>query len=230
MGRKRITKKQLKEDVFVTATFEASHYLQEHKNKIIGVSVAAVALVGLAWMFISHRTEQREQASLALFKAEVMYINGQFQLSATDFENLANEYSGTVEAEKALYLAGDSFFKSGDFDRALELFNRCREDMSSGDPLMVNVFTGIGACHEQQEDYAQAEQFYRQAERAAEYDFQKVETLSSLSRVLRLAGREAEAIDVLTSIIDQFPDNPRRGEFIELRAELRAKSPATAKS
>ncbi|MFH1068926.1 MAG: tetratricopeptide repeat protein [Candidatus Glassbacteria bacterium] len=230
MTRKRITKKQLKEDAFVTAAFEAEHYLREHLGLIIGGVLGAVALVGLVWMFVNYRIDRRDQASLALFKAEVTYLNGQFAIAATDFENLANQYSGTLEAAKALYLAGDSFFKNGDMDRALEMFNRCREEMGSSDPLMVNLLTGIGACHEQLKEYDQAEQLYRQAEQAAEYDFQRVEVLSSLSRVLRLAGREAEAIDVLTSIIDRFPDSPRKGEFIELRAELQARSQAAAKS
>ncbi len=222
MSRKRISKKELKEDAFVSGAFEASHYVQEHLGKIIGGIIGVLVLVGLSWMYVNFRAEASADAAVAMFKAEGLYLNRQYALAAADFENIADDYSGTDQGRKAVYFAADSYYNSGDYDRAMELFNRFSDDSDSDDPLMVNVLIGIGACHEQFEEYSQALDYYKRALESARFEFQKIEALSCLSRVYRLSGQNEEAIATLSRIIDDYPDNPRSGEFIEIRAELRA--------
>ncbi len=222
MSSKRISKKELKEDAFVSGAFEASHYVQEHLSKIIGGIIGVLVLMGLVWMYVNFRTETRADAAVAMFRAEGLYLNRQFTLAATDFENIADDYSGTLQGNKAVYFAADSYYNAGDYDRALELFSRFIGDNGSDEPLMVNVLVGIGACHEQFEEYPQALENYHRALELAEYDFQRVEILSSISRAHRQAGQSEQAIAMLDEIIESYPDDPRNGEFIEIRAELKA--------
>lgn len=222
MSSKRISKKELKEDAFVSGAFEASHYVQEHLSKIIGGIIGVLVLMGLVWMYVNFRTETRADAAVAMFRAEGLYLNRQFTLAATDFENIADDYSGTVQGNKAVYFAADSYYNAGDYDRALELFSRFIGDNGSDEPLMVNVLVGIGACREQFEEYPQAIESYNQALESARFEFQKIEALSCISRAYRLSGDNEQAITTLSQIIDTYPDNPRNGEFIEIRAELRA--------
>jgi tetratricopeptide (TPR) repeat protein len=222
MSSKRISKKELKEDAFVSGAFEASHFVQEHMSKIIGGIIGVLVLLGLGWMYVNFRTETQSDASVAMFKAEGLYLNRQYALAASDFENIADDYSGTNQAGKAVYFAADSYFKAGDFDRAMELFGRFVDDTGSDDPLMVNVLVGIGACHEQFEEYPKAIDTYTRALDSAPFEFQKIEVLSCLSRAYRLSGDNDQAIATLSQIIDTYPDNPRNGEFIEIRAELKA--------
>lgn len=229
MGRKRITKKQLKEDAFVSATFEAGHFIQEHLTKLILGTVGALALIGAVWLFINYRFERRQDASLAMFKAQGLYMNGQFALAASDFEKLISDYSGTEQARKALFFAGDSRFKAGEYDQALTHFQKCREEMSHADPLMLNCLVGLAATYEEQKNLQQAAETYREALEAAAYDYQKIEIMSDLSRVLAMDGRNDEALQVMDQIIKDYPDNPRTGEIIELRAELAAKAAGAAK-
>ncbi|MBW7997634.1 MAG: tetratricopeptide repeat protein [Candidatus Glassbacteria bacterium] len=222
MSRKRISKKELKEDAFVSGAFEASHYIQEHTSKIIGGIIGVLVLSGLAWMYVNFRAETRSEAALTMFKAEGLFISNQFSLAAVDFENVADDYSGTEQGRKAVYFAADSYYNSGDYDRALELFNRYMDENGGDDPLLINCLVGIAACHEQFEEYPQALENYHRALELAEYDFQRVEILSSISRTHRQAGQAEQAIAMLDEIIESFPDDPRNGEFIEIRAELKA--------
>ncbi len=226
MGSKRISKKELKEDAFVSGAFEASHYIQEHLSKIIGGIIGGLVLMGLVWMYVNFRTETRADAAVAMFRTEGLYLNRQFSLAAVDFENIADDYSGTVQGNKAVYFAADSYYNAGDYDRALELFSRFIGDNGSDEPLMVNVLVGIGACREQFEEYPQAIESYNQALESALFEFQKIEVLSCISRAYRLSGDNEQAIATLNRIIDTYPDNPRNGEFIEIRAELRAANQA----
>lgn len=222
MSRKRLSKKELKEDAFVSGAFEASHYIQEHMSKIVGGIIAVLVLVGLGWMYVNFRAETRADAAVAMFRAEGMYLNRQYALAAADFEDIADDYSGTVHGNKALYFAADSYYNSGDYDRAMELFNEYLDENGADDPLGINCLVGIGACHEQFEEYPEALESYRSGLELSEYDFQKIEIMASISRVHRLTGDTEQAIAALDEIIEGYPDNRRNGEFIEIRAELKA--------
>lgn len=224
MGKKRITKKKLKEDAFVSSAFETGHYIQENLTKIIISFVGVIALTGLVWLFVNYRLERAEAASLALFQAQALLMNGQYSLAAADFEKLAEDYSGTPESEKAVFFAGDSYYKAVEYDQALERFEQCRDVLSSEDPLMVNCLAGLAATHEQLKNLDQAIEFYRQALEITSYDYQKIEIIRDYSRVLSLAGKNAEALELMDRIIVNYPDNPRTGEIIELKAEMLAKA------
>ena len=226
MGKKRITKKQLKEDAFVSSAFEAGHYVQQNLTRIIIGIVGTIALIGLVYLFINYRLERAEAASLALFQAQALYMNGQYSLAGADFEKLAEDYSGTPEAEKAIFFAGDSYYNAGEYDQAVKWFEQCRDVLSSEDPLMVNCLAGLAATHEQLKNPDQTIEFYRQALEVASYDYQKIEIMRDYSHVLSLAGKNAEALELINRIIVDYPDNPRTGEIIELKAEMLAKATA----
>jgi len=228
MGRKRISKKKLKEDAFVSTAFEAGHFIQENLTRIILSIVGVIALAGLVWLFVNYRLERAEAASLALFRAEALYLNAQYSLAAADFEKLAEDYSGTPEAEKAVFFAGDSYYKAGEYDQALKLFGQCRDMLPADHPLMVNCLVGLAATNEQLKNMDQAIEFYRQALETAVYDYQRIEIMKDCSRALSAVGRDEEAVELLERIITDYPDNPRTGEIIERKAELLAQSTAAA--
>ena len=223
MGRKRITKKKLKEDAFVSATFEASHFIQEHLTRIIVGVVGLLILVGMVWMYINYRRERANEAGLALFRAENIYMSGQYALAASDFERVAEEYSGTVAGDKAVFFAGDAHYKAGDLNQALTHFEQCREKLSRDDPLLLNAVIGQAAAYEQLEDFDKSIEFYTEALELAGYDYQKLEIMDSLSRVMAMAGRNQEALEMMDRIIENYPDSPTTGIIIERKAELLAR-------
>jgi tetratricopeptide (TPR) repeat protein len=230
MGKKRITKKKLKEDAFVSTAFETGHFIQENMTRIILSFVGVIVLAGLAWLFVNYRLERAEAASLALLQAQALYMKAQYSLAAEDFERLAEDYSGAPEAEKAIFFAGDSYYNAGEYDQALELFEQCRDVLSADHPLMVNCLVGLAATYEQLKNMDQAIEFYRQALEIAVYDYQKIEIIRDYSRILSVVGKNAEALELMERVIADYPDNPRTGEIIELKAELLAKATSTAQA
>ena len=230
MGRKRITKKKLKEDAFVSATFEASHFVQEHLTRIILGVVGFLVLVGMVWVYTNYRRELAGEAKLALFKAQGLYLNGQYALAASDFERVAEEFSGTVDADKAVFFSGDSHYKAGDLDLALTRFEECRETFSRDDPLLLNAVIGQAAVYEELEEYDKSLEAYREAFELAAYDYQKMMVKNGMSRVLAMAGRNQEALEAMDWIIETYPDSPNTGTVIERKAELLARYYTEAES
>ncbi|HUU26734.1 MAG TPA: tetratricopeptide repeat protein [archaeon] len=224
MGKKRITKKKLKEDAFVSASFEVGHYVQENLTRIIMGTVGIFALIGMVWLFINYHRGRAEEAAVAMYKAENLYLNGQYALAAADFEKIVEDFSGSEEARKAAFFAGDAYYKAGQYDQALARFENCRNELAEDDPLMVNCIAGLASTYEQMGNLDQAIELYKEAVRHASYDYQKLEINGSLSRALAAAGRNGEAAEILDRIIKDYPDNPLTSSFIELQAELQAKA------
>ncbi len=229
MSKTRITKKELKEDAFVTAAFEASHFLKENLLKIVLGAAGLIVLAGGIWLYVNYRSERITEASLEFFKVESTYISGNFALAATDFDRVAQEYSGTPTAAKAVFFAGDSYFKAGQYDQAKERFETARKRLKSSDPLKVNSVAGLAAVAEQQGDNAKAVELFREALAMARYDYEKVILMGDLSRALEAAGNNDEALKVMDEIVEKFPDHPRTPLIKEHRAELRARMQTAAK-
>jgi tetratricopeptide (TPR) repeat protein len=228
MGKKRITKKKLKEDAFVSATFEAGHFVQENVTSIILGIVGIIVAISMIWMYTNYRGQRGNEAELALFKAQNLYINGQYALAASDFERVSEEYSGTDAGKKAVFFAGDSHFKAGDLNQALTTFEKCRDKLSGDAPLMLNATVGQAAVYEELKDFDKSIQYYQEALETAVYDYQKLEILDAMSRVMAMAGRNQEALEMMERIIQDYPDNPRTGKVIEQKAEMLARYFANA--
>jgi len=230
MGKKRITKKKLKEDAFVSGAFEASHFVQEHLTRIILGVVGFLILVGMVWVYTNYRRERAGEAKLALFKAQSLYLNGQYALAASDFERVAEEFSGTVDADKAVFFSGDAHYKAGDLDLAQTRFEECREIFSRDDPLLLNAIIGLAAVYEELEQYDRSIEAYREAFELAAYDYQKLLIMDGMSRVMAMAGRNQEALEAMDWIIENYPDSPNTGTVIERKAELLARYYAEVES
>lgn len=228
MSKSRITKKELKEDAFVTAAFEASHFLKENLLKIVLGAAGLIVLAGGIWLYVNYRSERIAEASLEFFKVESTYISGNFAVAATDFDRVAQEYSGTPAAAKAVFFAGDAYFKAGQYDQAKERFETARKKLKSSDPLKVNSVAGLAAVAEQQGDNAKAVELYREALAIARFDYEKVILMGDLSRALEAGGNNDEALKIMDEIVEKFPDHPRTPLIKEHRAELRARMQAGA--
>ncbi|MCE5269770.1 tetratricopeptide repeat protein [bacterium] len=223
MSKSRITKKELKEDAFVTAAFEAGHFFKENMLKIVLGAVGLLVLVGGSWLYVNYRSERITEASLELFKAESIYMGGNFAVAATDFDRVADDYSGTPSAAKALFFAGDSYYKAGQYDQAKERFEKARKQLSNSDPLKLNSVAGLAAVAEQQGDPAAAAGIYREAVGLAHFDYEKVILMGDLSRALEVGGQTDEALKVMDEIVEKYPDSPRTPLIKEHRAEVRAR-------
>jgi tetratricopeptide (TPR) repeat protein len=165
-----------------------------------------------------------------MFKAEAQYLNSQYALAATDFEKVSKDYSGSATARKALFFAGDSYYNAGEYEKALTKFEECLEKLSGSDPLVVNCLVGLAASSEELKNWDKAVEYYKKASEKTEYDFQKLEIMRNLSRVLAMAGKNEEALALMDKIIADYPDNPLTGSIIELRAELLARATSIPKA
>ncbi|GAB4131338.1 MAG: tetratricopeptide repeat protein [Ignavibacteriales bacterium] len=180
--RKKITKKQIKEDKLVTSYYEAKTFYQENQSKIlIGLGVIAFVIVAIIW-YSNKSSENNTLASVELNKVMPLYDSGAYQeaidgktgTNILGLKKIVDSYSGSENGELARIYLANAYYFLGKFDEALENY----EDYSGSNELLTAAaLAGTAACYEAKEKYEDAAHYYEKAFKVNEYNSQNAEYL-----------------------------------------------------
>jgi len=180
--KKKLSKKQIKEDKLVTTFYQAQSFYEQYQTKII-IGVAAVAVVVLAVLFYTSKVNENNLAATTqLSRVLPLYNAGAYQESidgrpgtnVVGLAEIAENYGGTEQGELArVYLANAQYFL-GNVDAALENY----EDYSgSNKDLVASALAGAAACYEAKDDFAKAAKNFYKAANISKYNPQNAEYL-----------------------------------------------------
>jgi len=129
-AKKRIRKHDLKEDRFVTATFQLTSFVREHQNTFLTVLAAVIVLVIVIFVYTSSRSRTQETVMRLAGEANIAYQRANFQEAMQHYQALIDLHGGTQEASMAAFFlapealmnAGRSYFSAGEVDKAIEAY------------------------------------------------------------------------------------------------------------
>ena len=203
-ARKRITKKELKEDKLVTYTFKLNAFIRENARRIGTIVLGSVAVI-LIISFIHSSQKRSETESMSeVGIAQMLYQQGDFNNAKIAFDRIVNEYDGTEGAGMAVYFAGDCCFKLGEFAAARDYFERYLDDYKNNNILTASAISGIAACLEEDGNYLQAVEQYKQALDKFPDSFNAPKYLIDMGRCYELAGIKDEAEKAYKRVIEDY--------------------------
>ncbi len=166
--RKRISKKEMKQDTLVTSYYKAYNFFIENQVKIL-IGIGVVALIVVAVVLLSNKKSNDTQtASSLLAKIMPVYDSGQFQqaidgVKATNtigLKEIVDNYGSTEPGETAKILLANSYLGVNNTEAALENF----EDYSgSNDLFKATALAGEAAYYEFKNENQKAAELYKQA-------------------------------------------------------------------
>jgi len=180
--RKKISKKQIKEDKLVTSFYEAKSFYQENQSKIlIGLGVIAFLVVAILW-YTNKNNEDNSLASIELNRVMPLYDGGSFQeaidgRSGTNIlglKKIVDSYSGTENGELARVYLANSYYLLGKFDEAKESYDNYS---GSNKILVAAALAGMAACFEAKNNFADAAASYEKAYKVSEFNSQNPDYL-----------------------------------------------------
>ena len=217
--RKRLTKKQIKEDKFVTYYFKAQEFISQNSRYIMW-GLIGIPLVIFASFILSNIQQEKEQsAGIELSKARIDYFAGNYEGAISTLNNLNENYSGTEAGKKGLYYLANAHFFSKNFDEAEQYFREFSEGSGDRD-LTVSALAGIAACQEERKDFSAAAETYKQAAEKYEAGFMAPQNLYDSARCFSLSGKTEEAAGILNKLIDKYSSSQIKNEAEILLAEL----------
>ena len=211
-ARKKLTHKEIKKDILVTAYFEAKDWVnkQENRRKIyIGVGTVAVIAI-LVFLYFSNRKAKNEEAETKLSAVITLYelgkyqeaINGDPASNIMGLTDIVNNYGVTESGETAKFYLANCYYYLKDYDKALKYF----EDYSGKNEILKSsCLSGVGAVYEARGDLRKAAEYYVKATKISKQNILNEENLYYAIRDYAQSGDKENAKKLYDDLKNDYP-------------------------
>ncbi len=208
--KKKISRKELKEDTLIASYMKATSFYEENKKNIsIGLTVFVAVLV-VGFFYMKNRNADNEKAATEVAKVYSFYDNGQYQIAIdgvrerniVGLKSIVDEYGSTHAGNLGkLYLA-NAYYNLNKYNEALKEY----EDFSAdGQMLTVSRFAGLGACYEVLMKYKEAAENFEKAATKYSNDMNAAENMNNAARNYAAAGMKDLAVELYKKLKKSYP-------------------------
>jgi tetratricopeptide (TPR) repeat protein len=151
--KKRAAKKKPKQEEEVkSVALQTIEKLKKRQKQVITVAGAVIALILLIIIVSAYSSSQKNKAYAIEMDAGRYYYGGtEESLSKEDRFNKAIElYQQSIDIKAsptALYYLGNSYFNLGDYDKAVEQYNKFVSKFSSEDTILPLVYQKLASSY-----------------------------------------------------------------------------------
>ena len=203
--KKKLTKRAIKEDKFVTSFNNALAFIDEYRSKIIlygGITLVAAFLI---IFFVNRNIQLNQQAGLELSRMATIYdsgsyleaINGKPGTNLVGLKKIVEEYGGTENGETAKIYLANSYSFLGKYEDAYKYF---KEYDGSIDMYKAASLAGQGNYYASKKDYAKAADYFEKAAHVSELVALDPEYLLKAGINYLLVGNKTKAKEVFNEI------------------------------
>lgn len=217
LQKKKITKKEIKQDTLVTTFYKFNTFFQEHQMKIyIGAAVFALIIVAVV-LYSNKKENDNLMAATLLTKVIPLYDAAQYEQAIagdkaqniTGLKEIVDRYEGTEQGETAKIYLANCYLLTGKIDEAYELY----DDYGGSNPLLkATSLAGKAAYYEAKEEYEDAAEFYRKAASVTKENPSNPEYLLKAGIALLNANQKEEAKKLFLKIQEEYKDYPQMQE------------------
>lgn len=159
----KITRREMKEDSFVTFMLQAKDFMLERWVYFAG-GLALVVVVVVAFSIIQAENQKNEKAAAQLFsQAMNSYYNRQYQTAIIDLQSVVDNYGSTDIAGKALFNLGNAYFAAKNYPEAIETFENYLRSHQEDILFVTSAMAGIAASLAGNGELRAAADKYREA-------------------------------------------------------------------
>lgn len=219
MSRKRLSKKQLRQDRFVQQTFDWAHWAETHRSQVIGgVIVLAVAVAGF-FVYRSMSRGAEARAATEYLSARQSFFAGNYPLGVSDLQGFLARHGGSSYADDARFFLALAQYRGGQYEEAASSL-RDFLDRHGDSPFADNARWLLAASYQEAGQLDQAVQIYADAIDKAEYDERKVRLHRALAAVYEAQRQDELAAEQYRAIVALDPDGIPAEEARRALAEL----------
>ncbi len=203
--KKKLTKKEIKEDKLVTTYYKAYNYFNENKNRIGIYAGAVVALILAIYFYINYRAESNKEAGIHLAKIMSLYDAGSY-LEAIEgiqgkniigLKKIVAEYGSTENGETAKIFLANSYVMLGKIEEAFKYY----EDYGGKNEIFkATALAGEAGYYAYKQDYEKAADLYLKASRVSKDNVLNPDYMLKAAINYIEAGKKEEAKDLLEII------------------------------
>ncbi|MBN2029015.1 tetratricopeptide repeat protein [bacterium] len=210
--RKRITRKEIKEDALVTTYFKIRKYVQKHSRYLTIVLLAIPVIIIVAMMMVKSKRDAELTAYARLGVVIQPYHLSDYSTSIGELTQIVDAYPGTKAAGEAVFFLGNSYFNMGNYVQAETYYQLYIDDYSDNDLFSISSMAGVAACHAAQDRFYEAALQYEKAANRYSNLFNAPFYLKDAARCYRLADDVEKAKMAYQVIVDRYPNSDLKDE------------------
>lgn len=216
--RKRITKKDLKEDKLITFYSQARHWVEMNSRIVMGGGIAVVIII-IAFVMISNRRQAAQaKASVLFVQAKQLYQDENYNESLQQFSRLAENYGNTPSGTIGLLYLGKSFYEKGDYTNAYEQFKSFASGIKKSEHFKISGLINAASCLQQQEQFEQAAREFEKAAKKYKKSALAPFALLKGGQCYDALGNYEQAGQLYEKIIDSYSDSDEKNDAILLNS------------
>ncbi|MDI6766615.1 MAG: tetratricopeptide repeat protein [Bacteroidota bacterium] len=213
--KKKLTKKEMKQDTLITSYAKVTSFYYENKKYINYAITGLVVIVIAIIIYTNNRRANNEKAATELGKVFSIYdagtsdprqfqiaIDGQPERGIMGLRAIVDNYGSSPSGDVARFYLANAYLNLGNYDGALKHFKSFDGD---NDMLAASAIAGIGTCYEAKGDFEKAASNYEKAARSVADKSAAPDHLLNAARCYGLAGDKEKAISLFKRIKKDFP-------------------------
>jgi predicted negative regulator of RcsB-dependent stress response len=222
--RKKITKKELKQDKFVIYTIKAKEYIENNSRRIMWMAIGILALI-LAVSFISRSKKTANlEASILFSEASLAMEQGNIQQGESQIKQLIDNYQGVEAAGQGCFFLAKYYWQQSELPNAKIYFKQYLDDYKDDPLFTAAAYAGYADCLYSEGDTLGAAHNYEQAARAVKESPLTPAYLYSAARAYMEASDFSKARKLASEIVDRFEDNTIKNDAEILLNMIKLKS------
>ena len=206
-ARKKLTKREIKEDPLVTAYGKVRLWLLQNNKIVNTTAIAVLVLMTLTILMARSKRQAQIRAEGQLGMSEQYYHFGQYDRAIDDLARIVNTFPGTLAAGKAAFFLANSYFETKEFEKAETYYRLYLDDYADMPLFTVASMEGLAACLEIKEQFGDAAAMYFSAYKRFDETHSAPFLLRNAARCYRAAGNLDEAKKMYGIIQSEFADS-----------------------
>lgn len=211
--KKKLSKKEIKEDKLVTTYFKTVKFVDQNKSKILIYAASLIVVIGLVVFYMWNKSGQNEKANVALSRVINLYDAGAYQeaidgVSAQKVEGLkaiVDKYGSTENGEIAKIYLANCYNFLGKFDEAYKYYD---DYSGSNKEFKAAAKAGEGSYYEAKKEYEDAADAFKDASSIQKNNPLNAEYLFKAGINYMDAGKKTEAAELFKKVKDEYKTSP----------------------
>jgi tetratricopeptide (TPR) repeat protein len=223
--RKKLSKKEIKEDKLVTTYYKSIAFFQEHKNRI-GMYAGILAVVILAViLFTNNKKKNNEIAGTELSRIMSAYdagnyleaIEGRAGTKIMGLKKLVQSYGSTENGEIAKIYIANAYNNLGKLDDAYKYY----DDYSGSNKIFkATALAGQASYQAYKKNYEKAADLYKKAASVSDENVLNPEYLLQAGIIYMTLGKNSEAKELFDRIKKDFKTSTAFREIDKYSTQL----------
>lgn len=163
--KKKITKRELKQDKFVIFTLKAKDYIEENARKLLRIGIGILIFIILVFFYIRSKHNANIQANSLLGEAQLALQLGDSDRALKTLKQLVEDYDGVTAAGQGCFLLAKLYWEQDDTTNAKIYFKKYIDDYGDDDLLFSAALAGYADCLLKEGNIKKAAEHYEKAAR-----------------------------------------------------------------